>query len=100
MATTAYPETVTVQVTASGRWFAATVKDLKWLRGSFDGASKLWTIRNDGSSTFERMIDNPGGFGVRIVGAGAAGGDIETCALWTNDQGCPLHGELCARGRN
>lgn len=97
---TEYPATATVRITSSR--FASVAKDLRWLRGRYDGSAQTWTVANDGSSVYQRMIDNPHGFGVQIVSTTGATqpASIDTCQLWTREQGCVLHGELCARGRN
>ena len=74
--------------------------------GKFDGTTKLWTIARGkyNEAIFNCVeIGRESTYGLQLVSRFAgepAPVTIDTCNLWTLDQGCPLHGELCARGRN
>ena len=74
--------TITVEV-IKGRNFAKGVKYAKRFGGRFDPATKTWQIPAD-----RPEVKNLAAYYLRPVGGG--------CGLYTDDQGCVLHGEYCA----
>ncbi|GEM_PF-6247138 len=79
--------TVTVEV-VKGRNFSKGVKYAKRFGGRFDSATKTWQIPADKLPPTKALAV----YGLRLVAGGG-------CGLWTDDQGCPLHGEACAEGK-
>lgn len=86
-------QTVTVRL-AGGKGFATGLKYAKQQGGRFDATTKLWTLPV--TAQVERMLNAPAAYGWVVVGRGGNEGQIDRCPLYTAEQGCPLHGEVCA----
>lgn len=81
-----------VRIIWQGKGFYKAVAEAKRLGGTYDAETQTWALH-------PRLAEiafagrEPKYHGLEIVG----GAQIrsERCALWTEDQGCPLHGEAC-----
>lgn len=82
-----------VKVTATGKEFGKAVARVKHLRGVYDGQTQTWTIPDVMLQYFQP-------WGLRLVTSDTAtatrGERGQGCPNYTINQGCPLHGELCA----
>lgn len=77
-----------VRVRVNEKNFGKGVQSAKRLRGTFDSATKTWLI----PASMAEFI-GPQNPGLIVVTAAQP----ERCSLHTNAQGCPLHGEYCAK---
>lgn len=71
----------------------------RWFGAKFDGATKTWTLTGKDADLFLAKLSNPN-TRARCAGLEVVTTDSGPCPYYTTDQGCPLHGEACADGRD
>jgi hypothetical protein len=79
--------TTTVRIMSKGATFQAAINNLKKSGAIYNPADKTWVVKSSMS-----VLQRKGELGLAVVTPNA---ENDICRLWTIDQGCPIHGEVC-----